>query len=103
MTCPSHSPWLDYSNYAWRRVQVHSHYKSIWLSFHWHLFDKPRTSYTSFPVQQSLYCSTLLYFSLLRVVQTGSAAQPNSYPMGTGSDFSGGIAEGAWSWPPSSI
>jgi hypothetical protein len=22
MPCPSHPPWLDHSNYAWRRVQV---------------------------------------------------------------------------------
>jgi hypothetical protein len=22
MPCPSHSPWLDHSNYTWRRVQV---------------------------------------------------------------------------------
>jgi hypothetical protein len=22
MSCPSHSPWLDHSNYTWRRVQV---------------------------------------------------------------------------------
>jgi hypothetical protein len=22
MLCPSHPPWLDHSNYAWRRVQV---------------------------------------------------------------------------------
>jgi hypothetical protein len=22
MTCPSHPPWLDHSNYIWRRVQV---------------------------------------------------------------------------------
>jgi hypothetical protein len=22
MTCPSHPPWLDHSNYVWRRVQV---------------------------------------------------------------------------------
>jgi hypothetical protein len=21
-TCPSHPPWLDHSNYTWRRVQV---------------------------------------------------------------------------------
>jgi hypothetical protein len=21
MPCPSHSPWLDHSNYTWRRVQ----------------------------------------------------------------------------------
>jgi hypothetical protein len=22
MPCPSHPPWLDHSNYTWRRVQV---------------------------------------------------------------------------------
>jgi hypothetical protein len=22
MPCPSHSPWLDHSNYTWRRVHV---------------------------------------------------------------------------------
>jgi hypothetical protein len=22
MPCPSHTPWLDHSNYTWRRVQV---------------------------------------------------------------------------------
>jgi hypothetical protein len=22
MPCPSHHPWLDHSNYTWRRVQV---------------------------------------------------------------------------------
>jgi hypothetical protein len=22
MPCPSHPSWLDYSNYAWRRVQI---------------------------------------------------------------------------------
>jgi hypothetical protein len=22
MPCPSHPPWLDHSNYSWRRVQV---------------------------------------------------------------------------------
>jgi hypothetical protein len=22
MSCPSHSPWLDHSNYIWRRVQI---------------------------------------------------------------------------------
>jgi hypothetical protein len=22
MPCPSHPPWLDHSNYAWRRVQA---------------------------------------------------------------------------------
>jgi hypothetical protein len=22
MPCPSHSPWLEHSNYTWRRVQV---------------------------------------------------------------------------------
>jgi hypothetical protein len=22
MPCPSHSPWLDHSNFTWRRVQV---------------------------------------------------------------------------------
>jgi hypothetical protein len=22
MPCPSHAPWLDHSNYTWRRVQV---------------------------------------------------------------------------------
>jgi hypothetical protein len=22
MLCPSHPPWLDHSNYAWRRVQA---------------------------------------------------------------------------------
>jgi hypothetical protein len=24
MPCPSHSPWLDHSNYTWRRVHVRS-------------------------------------------------------------------------------
>jgi hypothetical protein len=23
MPCPSHPPWHDHSNYAWRRVQVY--------------------------------------------------------------------------------
>jgi hypothetical protein len=22
MSCPSHPPWLDHSNYTWRRVQA---------------------------------------------------------------------------------
>jgi hypothetical protein len=25
MSCPSHYPWLDHSNYTWRRVQVMTH------------------------------------------------------------------------------
>jgi hypothetical protein len=32
-------------------------------------------------------------------VQTGSETHQASYPMGTGGDFSGGKAAGAWSWP----
>jgi hypothetical protein len=28
MSCPSHPPWLDHSNYTWRRVQV-----EIWLKY----------------------------------------------------------------------
>jgi hypothetical protein len=41
--------------------------------------------------------------SLLHSFQTGSGAHPASYPMGTGSCFSGGKAAGAWSWPLTSI
>jgi hypothetical protein len=26
MPCPSHPPWLDHSNYIWRRVQAFSSY-----------------------------------------------------------------------------
>jgi hypothetical protein len=37
--------------------------------------------------------------SLLHRVQTGSEAHPASYPMSTGSSFSGGKVAGAWIWP----
>jgi len=36
-------------------------------------------------------------------VQTGSGANPASYPIGTGDSFLGGKAAGVWSWPLSSI
>jgi hypothetical protein len=38
-------------------------------------------------------------FSLLHVVQTGSGAEPASYSVGNWGSFSGGKADGAWSWP----
>jgi hypothetical protein len=38
-------------------------------------------------------------FSLLHVVQTGSGANPVSYPMGAGGSFRGGKAAWAWNWP----
>jgi hypothetical protein len=41
-------------------------------------------------------------FSLHRV-QTGSGAHPASYPVGTGTCFTGGKAAGAWSWPLTSV
>jgi hypothetical protein len=31
MPCPSHPPWLDHSNYTWRRGQVMTH---LWLIVH---------------------------------------------------------------------
>jgi hypothetical protein len=30
MPCPSHPPWLDHSNYTWRRVQVMKRCQSQW-------------------------------------------------------------------------
>jgi hypothetical protein len=42
-------------------------------------------------------------FSFLHSVQTGSAAHPDSYPMGMWGSFIGGKAAGAWSWPLTSI
>jgi hypothetical protein len=42
-------------------------------------------------------------FSLRHHVQTGSGVHPASYPMGTGSSFTGGKAAGAWNWPLTSI
>jgi hypothetical protein len=36
---------------------------------------------------------------IVRSVQTGSGAQPASYPMGTGYFFPGDKAARAWSWP----
>jgi hypothetical protein len=42
-------------------------------------------------------------FSLLHCVQSGPAAHPVSYPMGTRGSFPGGKAAGAWSWPHTSI
>jgi hypothetical protein len=36
---------------------------------------------------------------LSHVIQTGSGLHPASFPMSTGSSFSGGKAAGAWSWP----
>jgi hypothetical protein len=36
---------------------------------------------------------------LLHVVQTGSGANPASYPMGTRGYFLGGKAAGVWIWP----
>jgi hypothetical protein len=38
-------------------------------------------------------------FPLHYRVQSGSGAQPASYPMGTRGSFPGGKATGAWSWP----
>jgi hypothetical protein len=40
MPCPSHPPWLDHSNYAWRRAQV------MKLVFNYlALISAPSTSY----------------------------------------------------------
>jgi hypothetical protein len=50
MPCPSHPPWLDHSNYTWRRVQVmklimqfsptSSHFISLWFKYSpQHLFS----------------------------------------------------------------
>jgi hypothetical protein len=38
-----------------------------------------------------------------RRVQNGSGTHSASYPMGTGGSFPGGKADGAWSWPLTSI
>jgi len=38
-------------------------------------------------------------FSPYHRVQTGSGADPASYPMGIRDSFSGSKAAGAWSWP----
>jgi hypothetical protein len=34
MPCPSHPPWLDHSNYTWRRVQVMKLFGryAVWIS-----------------------------------------------------------------------
>jgi len=42
-------------------------------------------------------------FSPHHRVQTGSAARPASYPMGSWSSFPGGKAADSWSWPLTSI
>jgi len=42
-------------------------------------------------------------FSLRNHVQTGSGAQPASYPMSKSGSFPGGKAARAWSWPHTSI
>jgi hypothetical protein len=42
-------------------------------------------------------------FSLHHRVHYGSGAHPASYPKDTGSSFPGGKADGAWSWPLTSI
>jgi hypothetical protein len=39
-------------------------------------------------------------FSPLHIVQTGSGAHPNSYPVGTGGSFSEGNAIEPLNWPP---
>jgi hypothetical protein len=44
MPCPSHPPWLDHSNYTWRRVHV--------LKFHINVTPKRRLNSTS------LHCFT---------------------------------------------
>jgi hypothetical protein len=43
------------------------------------------------------------HLSLLHSVQTGPGFHPTFYLMGTGVDFLGGKASGAWSWPVISI
>jgi hypothetical protein len=35
MLCPSHPPWLDHSNYTWRRVQVMKFHIFSLLSLFW--------------------------------------------------------------------
>jgi hypothetical protein len=42
-------------------------------------------------------------FSLLHNVQNSFGTHPASYPTGTGGDFFGSKAAGAWSWPLASI
>jgi len=42
-------------------------------------------------------------FSPHNGVHTGRGAHPASYPMGTKGSFLGGKADGAWSWPLTSI
>jgi hypothetical protein len=44
-------------------------------------------------------CIVLCFFPLLHNIQTGTGAQPASYPMGSGGCFSRNKAVGSSSWP----
>jgi hypothetical protein len=57
MPCPSHPPWLDHSNYIWRRVQV---MKFLIMQF-------SPTSCHFIPLRSALFSNTLSLCSSLNV------------------------------------
>jgi hypothetical protein len=57
MPCPSHSPWIDYENFIWRRMQVLKHYVMEFSQSSYSYFITPTIFYKR---KQIVSCVTIM-------------------------------------------